>query len=80
MGLSNSLLPSGFPTRNLYVFLSHTCHMPPTHPILLNSITLIIFSEEYNLQMLSSFSPASCYFLLLWSKHLPHHSQPMFFS
>jgi len=49
-GLPNGLFPSGFPTKILYAFhtspLGTTCH---THFILLDLITLIIFSEECKL-------------------------------
>jgi hypothetical protein len=50
LGLPSGLLPSGFPTNNLYTFLFFpiraTC---PTHLILLVLIILIILGEEYKL-------------------------------
>jgi hypothetical protein len=42
------LLPSGFPTNNLYAFLFSPIRAAwPTHLILLDLIILIILAEEY---------------------------------
>jgi hypothetical protein len=50
LSLPSDLLPSGFPTNNLYTFIFFpiraTC---PAHLIFLNLIILIILGEEYKL-------------------------------
>jgi hypothetical protein len=46
LGLSNGLLPSGFPTKTLYAPLfSPTCATCPTHLSILEFITRMISSE-----------------------------------
>jgi hypothetical protein len=50
LGLPSGLLPSGFPTNILYLFVfsPHSCYMPyPSHPPWLD--ILIILGEEYKL-------------------------------
>jgi len=47
MGLLRDLLPSGFPTKILYIFLNAPIRATfPTHLLLLDFITLMM-SEEY---------------------------------
>jgi hypothetical protein len=63
------LLPSCFMMKIFYA-----SHIPmhviyPTHLILLDLITLIIFSEAPHY----AFSPGSCNFLSLWSKYYSQH-------
>jgi len=51
LGLPSGLLPSGFPTTNLYTPLLYPIHSTcPTNRILLNLITETIFGEEYSSQ------------------------------
>jgi len=48
LGLPSGLFPSGFPTKTLYISLLYSIHATcPTHLILLDLITWIIFGEEY---------------------------------
>ena len=48
LGLPSGLLPSGFPTKTLYTFLSSPTHATcPAHLILLDFIFLTILGEEY---------------------------------
>jgi hypothetical protein len=47
LDLPSGLLPSGFPTSNLYAFLVSIHATYPTNLILLDLIILIILSEEY---------------------------------
>jgi len=57
-GSPNGLFPSGFPTEILYAFLiSSMCATCPTHFILLDLITWIIYGEAYKLWSYSSLLP-----------------------
>ena len=48
LGLPSGLLPSGFPTKTLYISLSSPIHATcPAHLILLDFITRTILGEEY---------------------------------
>jgi len=59
LGLPRGLLPSGFPTKTLYVSLLSSIRATcPAHPILLDVITRTIFCEQYR-----SLSSPSCRFL-----------------
>ena len=56
LGLPSGLLPSGFPTKNLYTPLSSPVRVTcPAHLILLDFITRTILGEEYK-----SFSSSLC--------------------
>ena len=59
LGLPSGLFPSGFPTKTVYTpLLCPICATCSTHLILHDSITRIIFGEEYR-----SLSSALCSFL-----------------
>jgi hypothetical protein len=68
----SGLLPSNFPTHNLYAFLFSPIHATYLTHIILNLIILIILGEEYKLQssLLCSFLH-SCHFIFLQSKYSP---------
>jgi hypothetical protein len=68
-------LPSGSPNQNhVNTTLPSPMHAPcPTHLVLLNLITLTIFSEEYKL-----WSSSSCNFLHDPSSSLPQSERPSF--
>ena len=56
LGLSSGLLPSGFPSKSLYIPLSSPiCATCPAHLVLLDFITRTILGEEYK-----SFSSSLC--------------------
>jgi hypothetical protein len=60
LGLLSALFPSGFSPKFYMHFLCPVCATCPTHHILLNLITLIIFSEAYTLYTISLLqSPAT---------------------
>jgi hypothetical protein len=72
----NGFFPSGFQTKILYAFLTFPMHVTcPTHLILLELITFIIFDEEYKLQRssLCSYLHSSVTSSLFKSKHSPQH-------
>jgi hypothetical protein len=49
LGLPSGLFPSGSPTKTLYNFLCHACHMPCPYLIRLDVICLMISGDEYKL-------------------------------
>jgi hypothetical protein len=61
-----NLLPSNFPTNNLYTFLFSPIHATCLAHLILNLIILIILGEAYKLQ-----SSSLCSFLY------PHHFNPL---
>jgi hypothetical protein len=47
LGLPSGLLPSGFPKKNLYIFLIYTMRATWPDNLVLDLITLTVFGEAY---------------------------------
>lgn len=73
--LQLGLFPLRFSTKMRAFIVAHMRATCPTHPILFDLITIIIFIQEYKLWIypLCSFSPASCHVISLRSKYSPQH-------
>jgi hypothetical protein len=72
---SKVFFPSGLQTKTLYAHhLSAICAACPTHPVLLDLITQIIFGEEYKSQIPSLCCLLhSCYFAPFGPIYPPEH-------
>jgi hypothetical protein len=86
LGLPSGLFPSGFPTKNLYAFLSHhSCYMPrPPHSSRLDHSNYTWRRVQITKLLVMPFSPFSCHFIPFRSKYPPQHPvlknpQSMFF-
>jgi len=67
LGLSSGVLPTGFPSKILYIFLFTPS---PDHLNCLDLITQMIFDWKLLIML---FSPASCHFCPLRPQELPQH-------
>ena len=75
LGFPSGLLPSGFPTKTLCIFvLPHTCHMPrPWYPHWFYEPNCIWWGVQTIKLTIMHFSPAICYRHPLSTKYLPQH-------
>jgi hypothetical protein len=74
LGLPSGLLPSRFPTNNLYAFLFFSGYMPrPPHPPWLDYSNYTWRRVQITKLLIMRFSLLSCHFIPPWSKHPPQH-------
>jgi hypothetical protein len=75
LGLPSRLFPSGFPTKTLYTFLSHECHMSrPRNSPGLNLPSDIWEWVQIMKLLIVQLPPFSCYFIPLRTKYHPQNA------